>query len=86
MEDKRFVGGSDYQSIQKLIAHNLRRIRREKGWSQEKLAALSDIDRSYVGFIENCRYNVSVKVLCELAKAMEVDVIRFFESLEENSI
>jgi len=69
---------SDYKYIQKLIAENLRRVRKEKGWSQEKLAALSDVDRSYIGFIENCKYNVSVKILCEFATAMEIDVLEFF--------
>lgn len=82
MEKDGLLGRNDYQIVQKLIATNLRVIRKRKGWSQEKLAALSDIDRSYIGFIENCKYNVSVKVLCELAKAMEVDVIEFFITLK----
>ena len=70
---------NEYQYIQKLIAENLRSIRKEKGFSQEKLSALSDVDRTYIGYIENCKYNVSVKVLCEFAKALEVDVVLFFQ-------
>lgn len=78
MDKKESLIKNDYQDVQKLIAENLRRIRKERGWSQEKLAAFSDIDRSYIGFVENCKYNVSVKVLCELAKALEVDITSFF--------
>jgi transcriptional regulator with XRE-family HTH domain len=55
------------------LARNVRRLRDERGWNQETLAARAHIDRTYVSDIENCKYAASVDVLEELAAAFEVD-------------
>lgn len=46
----------------RLIAfgHKVRAIRKEKGLSQEALADLSGIDRSYMGHIERGQKNVTL--------------------------
>lgn len=58
----------------KIIGENVLRIRREKKLSQEKLAYLADIDRTYIGYIENAKYNVTVTKLQQIADALEVSV------------
>lgn len=45
MKDQRLVD----------FGNNVRKIRKERGLSQEALAALADIDRSYMGHIERGR-------------------------------
>lgn len=60
------------------VAYNLQRLRRSRDLSQEKLALLAEVDRGYVGKIENAHYSVSVDTLEQLAEAMEVDPIEFF--------
>lgn len=62
-------------NLLKIIGENVARIRKEKKLSQEKLAYLSDIDRTYIGYIENAKYNVTITKLQRIAEALEVSVI-----------
>lgn len=47
-------------SLRQVLAHNLRALRFEKGLSQEALALLCDLDRTYVSAVERCTWNVSL--------------------------
>lgn len=61
-----------------LIAWNLRRLRVKRGFSQEKLAFDSGVDRSYVGGLERREENPTVDLLDRLAKTLSVQVSEFF--------
>lgn len=50
----------------------VRKYRKEKNISQEKLALLCNLDRSYMGRIERGQVNITLERLYELAKALEV--------------
>lgn len=52
----------------------IRRIRKEKGVSQEQLALLAEVDRSYVGRIERGDNNVAVLTLARIAAALQVSL------------
>jgi len=52
----------------------IRRTRIEQGISQEKLALLAEVDRSYVGRVERGDNNVAVLTLARLAKALDVSM------------
>ena len=52
----------------------VRKHRKEKNISQEKLALLCNIDRSYMGRIERGEVNLTVEKLYMIAKVLEVDV------------
>jgi transcriptional regulator with XRE-family HTH domain len=54
------------------LAGNVRRLRKEKGWSQEKYAFEADIHRTYISEIERGRRNPTVSVLERLAKPLGV--------------
>jgi transcriptional regulator with XRE-family HTH domain len=56
-----------------ILAHNLKRLRAERGVSQEELAHKAQIDRTYVSALERCMYAASVDVLDRLAKALAVE-------------
>ncbi len=58
-----------------MLAENLRRVRRERGISQEALALQADLDRTYVSSIERCRYAASIDVLERIANVLKVEVI-----------
>lgn len=58
--------------IRATFAENLRRLRAEKGVSQEELAHRADLDRTYISYIENRKYAVSIDVLERLAKGLGV--------------
>ncbi|RUT30408.1 XRE family transcriptional regulator [Arsenicitalea aurantiaca] len=56
------------------LAINLRRLRVERGLSQERLAADAGVDRTFVGGIERQSENPSIDVLDRLAAALSVEV------------
>lgn len=60
------------------VSSNLQRLRREQGLTQEALAYLAQVDRGYVGMVENCKYAVSVDKLEQFSNALNVDPIEFF--------
>ena len=53
----------------------VRKHRKEKNISQEKLALLCNIDRSYMGRIERGEVNITIERLYELANALETPVV-----------
>ena len=65
-----------------LFAWNLRRLRSERGISQERLAADSEVDRAYVSELENKRGNPTVDFLDKLAAVLEVPISEFFRAPE----
>ena len=57
----------------------IRDARSAKGISQEKLALLAEVDRSYVGRIERGDNNVALLTLKRLADALGVSVARLLQ-------
>lgn len=66
-----------------LVARNLRRLRTERGLSQERIAADADVDRAYLSELERELAAASVDVLDKLAKVMEVPVGEFLRPVGE---
>ena len=60
------------KDIKEEVGLNIRRIRERRGLSQEKLAALADIHRVYMGQIERGEKNIGLQNLEKIAKALEV--------------
>lgn len=59
-------------TLQKLFGLNVRRLREERGWTQEELARLSGINRSYLAGVEKGKRNVTIVNIARIAKALEV--------------
>jgi len=57
------------------LTSNISRLRSEKGLSQEKLAELSGLHRTFVNAIENHGKNVTLGVLEAMSIALEVDIV-----------
>lgn len=60
-----------------LVAWNLRRLRTERGVSQERLAADAGVDRAYVSELERELGNASVDLLDRLAAVLDVPIGAF---------
>ncbi len=58
----------------KLLAINVRLERVMRGWSQETLAELAGLHRSFVGAIERCEHNATLATVEKLANAFELSV------------
>ncbi len=61
-------------NARKIFAQRLRQIRQIKGLSQEELADMAGLHRTYVGSVERSERNVSIDNMERLANALEVDI------------
>ena len=61
-----------------LFGRRLAQVRKQKGWSQEKLALESGIARSYLGGVERGQRNIALINICKLAEALDVPVGELF--------
>ncbi len=62
------------KEIAKQFGLNLKAVRKKRGISQDKLALLADIDRSYVGRIERGEVNVTLEKVYQLSEVLECDL------------
>ena len=53
-------------------------LRKEKGLSQEKLASVSNLHRTYIGMIERAERNITLLNIQKLAKGLEVSIDELF--------
>jgi len=70
------------KNIKIRIGERIRELRIEKGYSQEKLALLSDLDRTYIPSIENGKRNISINVLHKITEALDVKLSDFFITIK----
>jgi len=59
----------------------IKALRISKGYSQEKLAELADLDRTYIPGIESGKRNVSIVVIEKIAKAFQLTISDLTNSL-----
>ena len=67
----------------------VKRLRETKGWSQERLAELSDLNRSYVGEIERGIVVPSLVTLKKLADALDLsgsDLMAHSERIHQSRV
>jgi transcriptional regulator with XRE-family HTH domain len=56
-----------------ILARNLRAIRARIGWSQERLAAAAELNRTYVSAVERGEQNISIDNIYKLSRALGID-------------
>jgi transcriptional regulator with XRE-family HTH domain len=60
------------ESILKRFGGNVKKLRKQRGWSQEDLSNKSNLHRTYIGSIEKGGRNVSLINIEKLARALKV--------------
>ncbi|MBT4764967.1 helix-turn-helix transcriptional regulator [Candidatus Woesearchaeota archaeon] len=60
------------------FGNKIKTLRKNAGISQEKLADLAGIDRTYISSIEKGERNVSVVIIEKLSQALKVSIKDFF--------
>ena len=58
--------------LRKLVGRNVRRFRREKGWTQEVLAEVAGVSQQSISDLENGKSNPTILTLHELAQGLGV--------------
>jgi transcriptional regulator with XRE-family HTH domain len=66
--------------IQKKFGARIRELRQGKGLSQEALAHICDLDRTYIGSVERGERNISLINIHSIASALQVPVKELFNA------
>ncbi len=70
------------EALAKSFGGLVRRLRSEKGYSQERFAEVCRIDRSYMGMIERGEVSVTLAMIVKLADGLEISLVDLFSELE----
>lgn len=69
--------------ILEIFSCNVKKYRERKGISQEKLAELCGLHRTYISDVERCKRSISLKNIERIAIALNVEIYELF--LEQKS-
>ena len=67
--------------IHNKIGQKIKEIRNNKNLSQEKLANIADIDRTYLPDIEKGNGKISIQILNKITNALEIRLSDFFKDI-----
>lgn len=60
------------RDAQRLFAANMRRIRKAKKLTQEKVAELAELHPNYISSVERAERNISISNIYRIARALDV--------------
>lgn len=66
-------------NILKNLGSNIKKFRKEKGFTQEVLAEKVNIHPTYVGKIESGKNNISIMMLYKISRALNVRLSEIFD-------
>jgi len=75
--------------ILKQIGENIRKARKGKRLSQERLAEFSDMHPSHISDIENGKVNASIIAYCQISQALNVplfELVKYSENKDERKL
>jgi transcriptional regulator with XRE-family HTH domain len=61
------------------FGQRIQQLRKEKNLSQEKLAEIADLHRTYIGMIERGEKNITLKNIYKISQALQICVIKLFD-------
>lgn len=73
------------ETISKKFGRAVRSIREEHGHSQEKLAELAEVDRTYISMIERSKRQPTLEVAQRIAEALDVKLSEIIRRAEKDS-
>ena len=71
--------------VLKTFGHLIQSIRSDRGLSQEKLAELAGLDRTYVSSVERGHRNISILNIVKFANALSVSPSCLFENIGDTN-
>jgi transcriptional regulator with XRE-family HTH domain len=67
------------ENIKVTFGLKIKELRKQKKYSQEQLANLSSINKSYISKIETGKTEVSLEIINKLAMAFEIKIDQLFD-------
>ena len=74
-----YINNNIRMYLERLVIDNIKRTRKEKGVSQEKLADACNTATSYIGLMETYKNVPKLSTIERIAKALDVDPLTFFQ-------
>ena len=65
--------------IVKEVGKNVRKYREQRRWSQEYLAEVTGLHRTYISGIERGTRNPTITIVNKIAEALKIDVSNLFK-------
>lgn len=59
--------------LRDIVARNMRKLRAERGWSQEYLANEAGLNRTYLSAVERSEQNISIDNLYRVAEGFGIE-------------
>jgi transcriptional regulator with XRE-family HTH domain len=69
--------------IQQILGLNIKQVRDQKSWSQDKLSEVSGLHRTYISGIERGVRNPTVDIVQQIAEAFDVHTTELFKDVEK---
>lgn len=66
------MSGEEIGELRRVVAANVRRLRKAEGLSQEAFADVCGLHRTYIGAIERAERNVSIDNIERMASALRI--------------
>lgn len=70
-------------NARKRLAQRVRLMRTRRGWSQEVLAELSGLNRSYIGAVERAEHNIGLDNIERIAEALETGLPELLDGVAQ---
>lgn len=74
----------ELSKLDKILGQEIQRHRNNKGWSQEYLAEMTGLHRTYISQLERGLKSPSVRVLNHITNALNLTMSEFFRDVEES--
>ena len=72
--------------IKKLLGSNIKKIRKARGLTQEKLAEMVEISPPNISYIETGKFAPSIETLQKIARALNVEPYELYKFKQEVSV
>jgi transcriptional regulator with XRE-family HTH domain len=66
------------------FANNVKKYRLERGYSQEKLAEIAELHRTYISAVERCRRSIALENIQKIANALQIKTYLLFMQEDNN--
>lgn len=75
-----FLVSSDAGEWQRKFGARVRELRMSRGWSQERLAFESGLNRTYLGAVERGERNISLVNISKIARSLRIEMKELFDA------